>query len=294
MKNHFANFFRSSNSKLIYPQSWIALKLRKLVFFISTVFYRYWLKRTSSSDYYILKDIDQDITMRVDASKVMGAAFYWIGFHEFKEWRYLQRFLKPDMVFLDVGANQGEYTLFAAKRLTKGTVIAFEPVDEIYEQLHRNIALNHFTNIKTLKLGLSDTVGVLPIYEMQSTDANHEGLATLFQSELRGKVIQQIKLDTLDNVALQLNLQRLDFIKVDIEGAELTMLKGATGTISRFRPQVMVEMNDDTFKAAGYSKTQVIEFFEKLHYKAHAINKQGALVPILSFNVFSNVIFVPQ
>lgn len=294
MKNYLANFFRNSNSKLIYPQSWIALKFRKIIFFISTILYRYWLKRTSTSDYYILNDIDEDITMRVDASKVMGAAFYWIGFHEFKEWRYLQRFLKPDMVFLDVGANQGEYTLFAAKRLTKGAVIAFEPVDEIYEQLHRNIALNHFINIKTLKLGLSDSVGVLPIYEMQATGANHEGLATLFQSELRGKVIQQIQLDTLDNLALQLNLQRIDFIKVDIEGAELSMLKGARETISRFRPQVMVEMNDDTFKAAGYSKTQVIEFFDQLGYKANAIDRQGELIPILSFNIFSNVIFVPQ
>lgn len=294
MKNFLARVFRKSNSKLIYPQLWLALKFRKLIFFISTIFYRFWLKRTNSSRQYILNDIDGNIAMEVDISKVMGAAFYWIGFHEFKEWRYLQRFLTPDMVFLDVGANQGEYSLFAAKRLTKGEVIAFEPVDEIFEKLHDNIALNHFTNIKTLKTGLSDAKGILPIYEMQAAGANHEGLATLYQSELRGKLIQQINLDTLDNLSSELKLDRIDFIKVDIEGAELSMLKGAKDTIARFRPQVMVEMNDDTFKAAGYSKTDVIEFFEELRYKAHFINKQGVLIPIVSFEVFANVIFVPQ
>lgn len=295
MKSFLASIFRRSNSKLIYPQAWISLKFRKLIFFVSNFVYRYWLKKSHAPNSYILKDIDVDITMEVDTSKVIGAAFYWIGFHEFKEWRYLQRYLKPEMVFLDVGANQGEYSLFAAKRLTSGSVIAFEPVDKIYQKLQYNISMNKFPNIRTYNLGLSDVAGIVPIYEMDSEGANNEGLATLYQSEVRGKMIQQIKLDILDNLMSDFNLSRIDFIKVDIEGAELSMLKGARETIARFRPMIMVEMNSETFNAAGYTQGAIIDFFTELHYKPHYIDSRGGLSPQVSADrMFTNIVFVPQ
>lgn len=294
MKNLLAYFFRESNWKLIYPQALLLLKFRKLIFYFSNVSYRYWIKRIKKSNLIVVDNIDGDILMEVDTSKVIGAAFYWTGFHEFREWRCLHNLLTSDMVFLDVGANQGEYALFAAKRLTNGRVIAFEPVNEIYCKLEYNIAINGFTNVETYNLGLSNAQGIEPIYKVKNTLSNNEGLATLYQTESRGELIQKIKLDRLDNLISDIKLTRLDFIKVDIEGAELSMLQGAQNSIQQFRPKVMIEMNDETFKAAGYSKMDIVNFFDSVRYRAYGIGKHGSLYPIVSIDNFVNVIFVPQ
>lgn len=293
MKDSISRFLRHSNSKLILEQPWLLLKYRKLLFLISTLLYKRWIRQPHSTQECLLTDIDGDISMKVDLSKVIGAAFYWIGFHEFTEWRYLHKFLKPDMVFFDVGSNQGEYALFAAKRLTRGSVFAFEPVDVIYNRLEANLAFNSFTNVSIFKMGLSDTKGVLPIYMEDDSSAN-EGLATLFQSKVRGRFVQDIQLDTLDAVVEQANLHRIDFIKVDIEGAELTMLRGARATLKRFRPHVMVEMNETTFTTAGYSAKDVLEYFKELNYHPFYITPSGTLQRSDAINSFVNVIFVPQ
>jgi len=75
------------------------------------------MKKPHDAQTVTLHDIDKDITMQVDISKSMGASFFWTGFHELNEWRFLNKYLTPEMTFFDIGSNQGEYALFAGKRL---------------------------------------------------------------------------------------------------------------------------------------------------------------------------------
>ena len=87
------------------------------------------------------------IKMKVDKNSYMGGSIYWSGFHHINEILYLRSFLEPNMTFIDIGANQGEFSLFAATKLTSGRVISFEPVNKQYNYFVTNIQLNKFKNI---------------------------------------------------------------------------------------------------------------------------------------------------
>ena len=106
----------------------------------------------------------------------------------------LDRLLEPTMVFADVGANQGEFTLFAAKRLTRGRVIAFEPMTEMRERLVQNIEANAFENVLVSGLGLWSAPGRRRLFrrkERFEDGSFHEGLGTLFPSEERSEVVEE-------------------------------------------------------------------------------------------------------
>lgn len=286
--------FRKANANLLYTTFLPVEKFFKGVFFISLKFYKRWMSQPHPAHDVLIDNIDKTLCMKVDVSKTMGASFFWVGFHELNEWRFLNKYLTPEMTFLDVGANQGEYSLFAAKRLTAGKVVAFEPVDFFFNLLNENITLNHFKNIQTLHYGLSDTEQQLPIYMGQPGKGEHEGLATIFQSEQRSRFIQNINLKKLDDVWPSLNLQRLDFMKIDVEGAEMMVVKGAQKTIARYKPLIMMEINNGTYTSAGYSIDDIQGFFTDLGYSLHTITKKGGLKMPATIPDFCNAVLVPN
>lgn len=280
-------FFRGLNAKLIRVDNIVVEKLLKIFLALSVVVYRR-SKKSNVSDVCVIDNFDGNIRMKIDRSRSMGAALYWTGFHEFREFAFLHRYLKSNMVFVDIGANQGEYALFAAKRLIYGTVLAFEPLPSIREVFIENISLNGFKNIQVFDFGLSDKPGTLMIHEIEDT---HEGLATLYLGERKSKQSFAVQLQSFDKILETTHLTRLDFIKLDIEGGELKALQGSIGAISKFKPVIMVEINEQTYRAAGYSKGEVSAFFEKLGYKAYEIRKRGELIACQQLPDFGNIIF---
>jgi FkbM family methyltransferase len=198
------------------------------------------------------------------------------------------------MVFVDIGANQGEFSLFAAKRLTKGKVLAFEPMNFFYDLLNENIGLNQFKNIETFHYGLSDVSKELPIYLGKEGEGEHEGLGTIFPSQDRNRFVQNIDLKVFDDVVKTFNLSRIDFMKIDVEGAEMLVLNGSREAIKKFRPSVMIEINDATYRAAGYSVEDVKLFFKQLNYSLCIISKGGVLKKSDVTPEFCNAVFVPN
>lgn len=293
IRHALARTFRSLNTDILYVRLSPVEKLLKISLVLSTWFYKRWKKKARASESVEVL-LDRDISMKVDIGKAMGAAFYWMGFHELNEWRFLHRYLKPEMVFADIGANQGEFSLFAAKRLTQGEVLAFEPVTIFYHQLLDNIKSNHFTNIRTYPFGLSDNARKMPIYMGATGAGEHEGLATIFQSDQRKRFIQEIDLRVLDDLVPSLKLSRLDFMKIDVEGAEWMVLKGSKGTLEQYKPLVMLEVNDDTYRTAGYSMNDIRNFFTELGYTMHLIGRGGILTKAERAPAFCNVVFVPD
>ena len=83
----------------------------------------------------VIDDFEGDLRLRVDRSSMIGSLIYWNGSFSPNELAVLGRILEPDMVFADVGANQGELTVFAASRLPHGHVLAFEPMESLHRQL---------------------------------------------------------------------------------------------------------------------------------------------------------------
>ena len=236
-----------------------------------------------------------NIKMELDTNSYMGGSIFWSGFHHLNECLYLNSFLKNDMVLVDVGANQGEFSLFASSKIKNGKVLSFEPVSSNINLLKKNIELNNFTQIELFEFGLLDIETDLPVYTSEDEILNsgrHEGLSTLYPDDYRSVQEEIIQLKVFDDLFFS-NLERLDFIKIDIEGAELPALKGMLKTITKFKPQILIEISSETIKNTNYEFEELLGFFENLNYQAYSLFR-GNLVKEndLKLTSWGNFIFI--
>ena len=151
------------------------------------------------------------------------------------------------MNFLDVGAHLGRYTLRAAKKIgSNGKVIAVEPNKDNYAFLVRNIRLNRFDNCLALNIaGYSSNSEVELFFGEDS--ARHS------IKEDFGKGFYRVKARILDDVLKENGIRSVDLIKVDVEGAELEVLKGLNNTLKKQNPKLIIEvLKRDKRKIADY------------------------------------------
>jgi FkbM family methyltransferase len=159
--------------------------------------------------------------------------------------------MKENETFVDVGANVGSYTLSAAKEYKdKGVkIIAVEAQPDNYRALCRNIQINNFRNVKTINKAVTDHKGNVTLYEFHDgihVDSSRYSLydkAFLPENNIlhAGGNLLRLDCDTLDNM---LHDQRVDVMKIDIEGAEVMALKGACNTLKKLR-KIVVEIHGE-------------------------------------------------
>jgi FkbM family methyltransferase len=161
---------------------------------------------------------------------------------------------------------------------------------EMHSLLLENIKLNALANVAAYQVGLSDSKGTLPIYELEGAN---EGLSTLYPGESKTGRKIDIVLKSFDEEFDGFGVTSVDFIKLDIEGGELGALKGLQTVLSKFKPVVMVEINKKTYQAAGYEPTTIFDFFQERNYKPYLISKHGSLVSCSGVPDNANVVFKP-
>ncbi len=130
-----------------------------------------------------IDDFDGDLTVDLHLWEHMQSRIFWVDYYNREVVALLNRLISEGMVFVDIGANIGEITMVAAKRVGAGRVIAFEPVDRYADVLEANISNNELRNISVVRAGLSDKVGSFEIYDScgQGTpDEVHRGLNSLY------------------------------------------------------------------------------------------------------------------
>lgn len=248
---------------------------------------------SKKTEFEIVTNSMGQIKMEVDKYSYMGGSIYWSGYHHVNEIIYLNSILKNDMTFIDIGANQGEFSLFASNKLKNGRVISFEPVSYQFNLLTKNISLNNFKNIEINKYGLSNEVGILPIYNSTNTALHggfHEGLSTLYKSDERANFQENVDLKIFDEEYFE-KLERFDFLKIDIEGAELYALKGMIKSLTKFKPEILIELSDETYLSAGYSVKEMIDFLESLNYKPYRIHRGKLIQTSNNYSQWGNYIF---
>jgi FkbM family methyltransferase len=161
--------------------------------------------------------------------------------------------MHPDETFVDVGANVGYYTLKIAKEYSREgvNIIAIEAHPGNYKALCKNIVLNNFKCITTINKAVSDQKGIVTMYERVDTAnrirSEFFSLSNGFIHELNivrpGEHSLQIECDTLDNI---LGGQSVDVMKIDIEGAEVSALEGATRILKKLR-KIIVEVHGTNY-----------------------------------------------
>ncbi|HEV7862439.1 MAG TPA: FkbM family methyltransferase [Acidimicrobiia bacterium] len=155
----------------------------------------------------------------------------------------LRRRLAPDAVVADVGAHIGVVTVLLAGLCPKGHVYAFEPVAENHTHLAANVAANGLENVTVQRAALFDTDGEIALeYDAGYPGGSHVGDG--------GAAAPSLRLDTWARVE---GLDRLDLVKLDVEGVELAVLDGAGETLRRLRPDLVVECNPVALPRFGAS-----------------------------------------
>jgi FkbM family methyltransferase len=244
---------------------------------MAEMLFRYYPAKTGTT---VIHDFDGDLSMALDRGSYISSAIYWSGHHSLRGIRFLQGFLKPEMTFADAGANIGELTLYAAKRLSMGRVLSFEPMPSIFAQLRGNVALNHFSHVELFNIGLYDREDVLPLYVEEESyfGTENQGLATVFRA---GRDMQAwpVRLRRFDDIAHETGLQRLDLLKVDVEGAEWMVLKGAEECLRRFQPVIVAESSAGNFEKAGYAPNDLYRYLESLDYEIRNLEDGSTSLP---------------
>jgi FkbM family methyltransferase len=151
--------------------------------------------------------------------------------------------IQPGYVVVEVGANIGAHTVFLAQQVgDNGSVIAFEPQRVVFQTLCANIALNSLPNVLALQQAVGAEPGSIKVPTFDYRHAGNFGGLALGSFQV-GEDVPVITLDSL-------NLQRCHFIKVDVEGMERDVLRGAVRTVEQFKPILYIE-NDRAEKSAA-------------------------------------------
>jgi FkbM family methyltransferase len=208
---------------------------------------------------------------------------YWNRLLSLPFGRFLQRTLQPGGTFLDVGANVGFYTLWAAARVgAGGRVFAFEPEPRTFASLERSIGRNGFTWATPLAMALSDRQGELPFYFV--SDGSAHSLVPEIPSRARRYAGQvSVRVTTLDELvrARTVDVERIDLIKIDVEGEEAHTVAGMRETLERSRcPNVWIEVRGPRGSTrAPNTYPAVWRELDARGYAAH-FWKDGTLVPV--------------
>lgn len=202
-------------------------------------------------------------------TKVLG--FYHLGELNPFETHFLQTLLQPGQVFVDVGTYvDGWHSLIASKIVgEKGRVVSFEPHPAYFKRLRQNIALNNIRNVFPFRFAISDTNETARFFQ--------NGEASSLESNSSTGSSFQVNSIRLDDFIKKTKLLRVDVLKIDVEGAEMKVLKGAKHIILKWKPDLLLEVIDKQLQSFGSTRKELLSFLNELGYKAYVFTDQGIM-----------------
>jgi FkbM family methyltransferase len=191
--------------------------------------------------------------------------------YEERELELMLELLEPCNTIVDMGANVGWFVMNAARVYPDKTLHAFEPVPKTFEYLRRNLALNRIDGVKVYNLAVGEKDQNITLYYYPECSANASARNVSGTTHARKIPCRAV---SLDSFAREHGLV-VDFIKCDIEGAELFAFKGARGVLERDRPMVFSEILRKWSAGFGYHPNDLLDFFAGLGYYCYVIAGRG-------------------
>jgi FkbM family methyltransferase len=211
---------------------------------------RFWRQYTTEQRSGIVQHSVDGIRYELHLSELIDNSIYHLGCFEPDTTAAIKRFCTPGMVVLDVGANIGCHTLLLARTTgAAGRVFAFEPMPWANQKLVRNVSLNSFSNITVERLGLSDKEGTASVHFRSSWRLTGAGS----DEDPAATASTEVQFTTLDAYVDSHELASVDFIKLDVDGYEGRVLRGARKVLGRFHPIIVLELGEYTLQGAGDS-----------------------------------------
>jgi FkbM family methyltransferase len=200
----------------------------------------------------------------------------------------LDHLLPDGAVCFDIGAEYGLYTLTFARRVgARGRVLSFEPLPGPHRFLSRIVRWLRAPNVTVHRVALGDRVGNatlslprrrwLPVHGRAFVTDGADGPGPNEEFEREERVASTVS--TVDGAVADAGLTRVDFIKIDVEGYEPAVLRGALRTLDRFRPTVLIEIEDRHLEKFRASSASVIDLLAPHGYQMTAL-LDGAWRPV--------------
>jgi FkbM family methyltransferase len=199
------------------------------------------------------------------------------GGFEIGEVEFFRQTLKCGDVFLDIGANGGFFTVMASKQVGEtGKVYAFEPGKRELDLLRNNIAVNKLNNVNVIEAAVGDRDTTT-----QFAISRDGALNSLLQTEHPDQKIeswQTVQMKTIDNFVRENNISKVDFIKVDVEGAEKLVFEGAKELLASSRKlTILFEGCVTNSKSFGYTVPELMSELIRANFSIKYINSIGIL-----------------
>lgn len=215
--------------------------------------------------------------------------------YERSERRFVENFLRPGMTVLDIGAHHGLYSLLASRKVgVRGRVLAFEPSARERNNLRRHLRLNRCKNVEVESVALGAESGWGQLFIVDGIETGCNSLRPPDVSDPTVKVPTAI--ETLDDCLGRRGICHADFVKIDVEGAELEVFQGATGLLKRQpRPIILAEVQDLRTAPWGYAAREIVEFLLPYGFRWFRLAEAG-LQPLQADRgrLDENLVAIPQ
>lgn len=191
----------------------------------------------------------------INTKDLIGWKIFFFGEYEASTNRTLAKYIKDTDIVIEAGANLGSETILISRQLKKGHLYSFEPNPYTFDRLKINKTINELTNVDVFDDALGEKDGTIH-FNIYPKEFCNPGMSSKYMETSNTRKIS-VNQKTLDSFVKEQNIARVDFIKMDIQGAEMDLILGSHETISKYKPTIFTEAFDlynDTKKLFGKLK----------------------------------------
>jgi FkbM family methyltransferase len=197
----------------------------------------------------------------------------------------LRRFLRPGMICMDIGANAGLFALLMATRVgDRGRVYAFEPTAATFQWLQKDIELNSLRNVVAENVAVTEQTGAVEFHVGPSDLCVYNSISVVSHPGAKDGKFSRVMVPaiSIDDYCANHGIRRLDCVKIDVEGAELQVLKGMRRVLEENRQIVLlIEFSQMTIAACGTSVDTMAEWLSAMGFQLFLIEAKGCLRPLM-------------
>jgi len=222
------------------------------------------------------------LTWDLDLNEGVDFVIFLLGMFEVGTIRAYRRLIRPGDIVLDIGANIGSHTLELACCVgPTGSVVAFEPTDFAFEKLKRNVVLNPVlsSRIRLEQVMLVECPGESPAQQLYSSwplmpvSGSHPDHCGQL------KTTSGVTSLSLDEYVARAGLKRVDFVKLDVDGYECKVLRGAQAVLNEHKPVIIMELAPYVLRETGHTLEELLSILGAMGYELFRL--QGGRLPSL-------------
>jgi FkbM family methyltransferase len=222
----------------------------------------------------------------VRPSEHIQQQLFWYGYYEKEAILTWEQMIPADAVVLDIGANTGYYSIIAAKKSRH--TYAFEPGSSNRKKLEENVTLNLLANVSILPYAVSDKPGK---GELHMAGDDNTGMNSLEQMVNSSGSKEPVNMITIDNWVAENRITGISLVKIDVEGAEMKVLKGMRAIIEEQKPVIFMEVIGQLLMRSGHSVAEIYDFLSVKGYTAYEIIKPLRLKQISAASEGDSIVF---